>query len=141
MNFFQYFNSFWAETELGPRAQRALCLPQPGHIVELAWVVRPTTGLVSRMTRPASACSERVSWHVSRWFTGGYPTTKLHTDVDPSDGASPGMAWPEAEAVDRPRRGPYDTQHVAWRCQRRSMTGRPAGRCPREASMDLSAPT
>jgi hypothetical protein len=53
--------------------------------------------------------SERVLWHDSQQFTGGYPMAKLRTDVDPSDGASSGMAWPEAEVVDRPRRGPHDT--------------------------------
>jgi hypothetical protein len=33
--------------------------------------------------------------------------TKLHTANDPSDGAPPGTARPEAEAIDRPRRGPH----------------------------------
>jgi hypothetical protein len=31
---------------------------------------------------------------------------KLHTAEDLSNGAPPGMAWTEAEAMDRPRRGP-----------------------------------
>jgi hypothetical protein len=38
---------------------------------------------------------------------GGYPTAKLHTADDPSDGAPPGTVWPEAEAMDRPCRGPH----------------------------------
>jgi hypothetical protein len=42
---------------------------------------------------------------------------KLHTVDDPSNGAPLGTAWPEEEAVDRPRRGPHDAQRVAWRCQ------------------------
>jgi hypothetical protein len=46
-----------------------------------------------------NVCVQRM-----QWFTGGYPTAKLRTDVDPSDGASPGTAWTEAEAVDKPRR-------------------------------------
>jgi hypothetical protein len=84
--------------------------------------------------------SERVPWHDSRQFTGSYPMAKLRTDVDPSDGASPGTVWLEAEAVDRPRRGPHCAQRVAWRCQCRQATGWPVGRCPWEASMDLGAP-
>jgi hypothetical protein len=32
---------------------------------------------------------------------------KLRTNVNPSDGALSGTAWPEVEAVDRPCRGPH----------------------------------
>jgi hypothetical protein len=74
------------------------------HNAELDWAVWPTIGLVGRRTRPASAGrarSERVPWHGSRWFTDGYPMAKLCTYVNPSNGASPGMAWPKVEAVDR----------------------------------------
>jgi hypothetical protein len=58
----------------------------PGHSVKPAWAVQPTTRLAGRGTAH-----------------GGYPMAKLRTDVDPSDGVSPGTAWPEAEAMDRPR--------------------------------------
>jgi hypothetical protein len=69
----------------------------------------------ARMVRRARprARSERVPWHGSRRFTDDYPTAKLRTDVDPSDEASPGMAWPEVEAVDGPRRGPHGVQRAA----------------------------
>jgi hypothetical protein len=53
------------------------------------------------------------AWHGSQWLTGGYPMAKLYTADDSSDGAPPGMAWPEAEAVDRPRRGPHGVQCTA----------------------------
>jgi hypothetical protein len=52
---FNFLNDFWAETELGPCAQRALGLPQPGHSAEQVEAARPTTGLAGRRTRPASA--------------------------------------------------------------------------------------
>jgi hypothetical protein len=42
---FNFLNDFWAETELGPCAQRALGLPQPGHSAEQVEAARPTTGL------------------------------------------------------------------------------------------------
>jgi hypothetical protein len=66
------------------------------------------------MTRPASARSAHMTWHARPRvrlehvpFTGDYPTAKLCTVVDLSNEASPGMAWPKAEAVDIPRRGPH----------------------------------
>jgi hypothetical protein len=77
--------------------------------------VRPAAARPKRRTGMGSAahvCAQRahsavrlehVSWHGSRLLTGGYPTAKLCMEVDLSDGASPGMAWPETEAVDRPR--------------------------------------
>jgi hypothetical protein len=55
----------------------------------------------ARRARPRVR-SECVSWHGSQWFTSDYLTAKLRTVVDPSDEASPGMMWPEVEAVDRP---------------------------------------
>jgi hypothetical protein len=84
---------------------------------QLAWLAvgrgpRLCAARTARRARPR-ARSEHMSWHDSRWFTGGYPTAKLRTEVNPSDGASPGTAWPEAEAVDRPRRGPHGAG--AWR--------------------------
>jgi hypothetical protein len=59
------------------------------------------------------ARSEHVPWHDSWRFTSGYPTAKLCTDVDPSDGSPPCTAWPEAKAMDIPRRGPHGAG--AWR--------------------------
>jgi hypothetical protein len=129
MNFL-ILNDSWAETKLSPCAQCTLDLLRPDHSTEPAWAVRPTTGL------GPWARLERVPWHDSRWFTGGYPMTKLCTDVDPSDGVLPGTAWPKAAVVDRPCRGPHGMQRVAWRCHRQ-----PMGRCPREAFMDLGAPS
>jgi hypothetical protein len=80
--------------------------------------MRPASTRSTRTTRRARpwARSEYVPWHGSRWFTGGYPTAKLHTDVDPSDGAPPCMAWPKAEDVDIPHRGSHGAQRVALAC-------------------------
>jgi hypothetical protein len=92
-----------------------LGLPRPSHGTEQAWAAQPTTGLASRRTQLASAHSARsalnalIARAVAR-LTDGYPIAKLHIADDPSDGAPPGMTWPEAKAVDRPRRGPHD----AW---------------------------
>jgi hypothetical protein len=83
------------------------------HSVKPTWAVRPTTGLAGPhdaarvymqrawRARPR-ARSEHVSWHGSRQLIGGYPMAKLRTEVDPSDGASPGTAWPKVEVMDRP---------------------------------------
>jgi hypothetical protein len=66
----------------------------------------PTPVRSTRSTRRAqSACHATAR--------GGYPTAKLHTADESSDGAPPSMAWPEAEVVNRPRRGPHGAQHVA----------------------------
>jgi hypothetical protein len=126
MNFL-ILNCFSVETKLGLRAQHALGLPRPGHHAEQAWVVQPRTGLAGYRTRPASARSarmvrrgrprtrsERVPWHGSRWFTGGYSMAKLRTNVDLSNGPLPGTAWPKVEAVDRAR----GDVHGATRCVR-----------------------
>jgi hypothetical protein len=90
--------------EHGPRAQCMLDLPRPGHSAKPTWAVWPTIGRGWPIGR--------VSWHSLRRFTGDYPTDKLRTDVNPSDEASPGTAWPEAEAMDIAHRGPHGAQRA-----------------------------
>jgi hypothetical protein len=88
---------------------------------------RPTAAWPQRRTWLGSAAcvyaqctldatrSAASAWHgtARARLTGSYPMTKLHTVDDPSDGAPPGTVWIEAEAVDRPHRGPHGTQHAA----------------------------
>jgi hypothetical protein len=48
---FFILTGFWAETELGPRAQPTLGLPRPGHSAELAWLAQPTRHWPASMQR------------------------------------------------------------------------------------------
>jgi hypothetical protein len=56
---FLFLNGFWAETELGPCAQRALGLLWPDHSAKQARAARPNTGQADRRTRPTFARARR----------------------------------------------------------------------------------
>jgi hypothetical protein len=77
--------------------------------------VQPTTdrGRCAKRGTLGPTRAQSVCCGMARDITDDYPTAKLRTDVDMSDEASPGTVWPKVEVVDRPRRGPHGTQHVA----------------------------
>jgi hypothetical protein len=95
-----------------PTVAQPQCRTGLTSVAHMAWlVIGCGPHLRAARTRPR-ARSESVPWHGSWWFTGGYLMAKLHTADDLSDGALPGTVWPEAEAMDRPRRGPHGTQRA-----------------------------